>query len=91
MFAASRKRHGVTSWGWSGLDQYVLDLCQRVVDLTEQMDKGELLDLLGNDREAAAGILYARAAHRGLVELRASGVQEVQQALSVLGNLVEGE
>jgi hypothetical protein len=83
----------LTSWlplngGSTSMDDAAVDLCQQVITRMKQMDWRELVDALNGDSDFATGVMYARAAVMGLVELQNSGIEKVQAASDMLVDLV---
>jgi hypothetical protein len=66
-------------------------LCQQVITRIEQMDEDELVDALNGDPDFADGVMFARAAVLGLVDLQESGIAKVQAASDTLVELVGEE
>lgn len=73
------------------MERDVAQVCREVVDLMGRLDEDVLLEALADDTELAAGLMYARAANRGLVELHEAGAEKVQRALITLAELAEEE
>ena len=73
------------------MDEAAVDLCQQVITRMTQMDDDELVDALNGDSDFATGVMYARAAVLGLVDLLESGIEKVQAASDTLVDLVGEE
>jgi hypothetical protein len=73
------------------MNETAVALCEQVITRIEQMDEDELIDALSGDSDFATGVMYARAAVLGLVELHSSGIEKVQATSDSIVDLLGEE